>query len=74
MITYNSADVDINLGEDFLIEDWDADDAEEITFKMTYYPNSTDHTKNPVSKKVSIPKPKTDTDLIKNSKSKKPKK
>jgi prepilin-type N-terminal cleavage/methylation domain-containing protein len=35
-ITYTEAAVDTGLGNDFLIENWDATHDEKITFKITY--------------------------------------
>ena len=61
-ITYTSASVDINLGNDFDITSWDpTSDADNITFTVTYYPDPNDHTKNPLTSNETIPKPKTST-------------
>ena len=49
-VTYEAVDVGITLGSDFLIENWDATDDVNITFDITYYPDSNDHTKNPLTK------------------------
>jgi len=57
-ITYVATDVGTNLGDDFLIEEWDATDDEKIKLKITYYPDPTDTTKNPIISNESIPKPK----------------
>jgi len=60
-ITYYAADVDINLGDNFSITQWNAAEDNKITFEITYYPDLTDHDQNPVSRKVSITKPITGT-------------
>jgi prepilin-type N-terminal cleavage/methylation domain-containing protein len=49
-VTYEAVDVGINLGSDYLVENWDATDDVKITFDITYYPDSTDHTKNPLAR------------------------
>lgn len=50
-VTYEAVDVGINLGSDYLVENWDADEDEPvITFDLTYYPDSANHTKNPLTK------------------------
>jgi len=49
-VTYEAIDIGITLGSDFLIANWDASDDIKITFDITYYPDSNDHTKNPLTK------------------------
>ena len=56
-ITYNSGSVDTNLGEDFLITAWN-ETTNHITVNVTYYPNSDDHTQNPMTRTEAIEKPK----------------
>jgi prepilin-type N-terminal cleavage/methylation domain-containing protein len=46
-VTYETTDVGMDIGNDFLVENWDYTDDVNITFDITYYPNSTDHSKNP---------------------------
>jgi prepilin-type N-terminal cleavage/methylation domain-containing protein len=48
-VTYEVADVGIDLGNDYLVENWDATDDVKITFDITYYPDTADHTKNPLT-------------------------
>jgi len=60
-ITYVDSDVDIGLGNDFEITNWDTTDPSIITFTVTYYPDPNDHNKNPLSSNESIFKPKTGT-------------
>lgn len=49
-VTYEVADIGVGLGGDYLIENWDATDDVKITFDITYYPDPTDHTKNPLTR------------------------
>ena len=49
-ITYTASEVGIYLSKDFLIENWDDSDSLKITFDITYYPDPTDHSKNPLVK------------------------
>lgn len=50
-ITYEQADIGVNLGGDYLIENWDyVTDVNIITFDITYYPDPEDHSKNPLTK------------------------
>ena len=49
-ITYNENEVGTWLSNDFLIENWDDTDNVKITFDITYYPDPTDHSKNPLTK------------------------
>lgn len=58
-ITYTSDSVDINLGDDFDITDWVTTDENNITFTVTYYPDPTDHSKNPLTSAETIYKPRT---------------
>ncbi len=61
-ITYPSDSVDIDLGDDFEITNWDfATDPDNITFDLTYFPDPNDHTKNPYDAgQQTVPKPKHD--------------
>ena len=61
-ITYLAASVGLDLGEDFLITSWvpGTTAVDTISFKITYYPDPSDTTKNPVTTSDSITKPKTD--------------
>jgi len=56
-ITYNSGSIDTNLGEDFLVSNWN-ETTNHITVNITYYPNPDDHTMNPMTRTESIEKPK----------------
>lgn len=48
-ITYNANEVGTWLSNDFLIEEWDGTTNQNpITFNITYYPDPTDHSKNPL--------------------------
>ena len=59
-ITYTSASVDINLGADFSITNWDATTSPtDITFTMTYFPDPNDTAKNPLTTVETVVKPKT---------------
>ncbi|MBU0987845.1 MAG: prepilin-type N-terminal cleavage/methylation domain-containing protein [Proteobacteria bacterium] len=58
-ISYVDTDVDINLGNDFDISGWNSSDMNNINFTITYYPDPTNHEKNPLTKADYIPKPKT---------------
>ena len=49
-ITYNGNEVGTWLSNDFLIENWDGSDPDKIIFNLTYYPDPTDHSKNPLVK------------------------
>lgn len=57
-ITYTSASVGIDLGDDFNITNWDAS-SDPITLTLTYYPDPTDQTKNPLTTNQTIDKPQT---------------
>lgn len=50
-ITYTEAEIGMNLGPDYLLENW-VDDLEEdfVTFDITYYPDPSNHSKNPLTK------------------------
>ncbi len=49
-ITYEQADIGMYLSADFLIENWDyTTDPSIITFDITFYPDPTDHSKNPMT-------------------------
>ena len=59
-ITYNGASVGTDLGRDFKVTNWDPTTAANtVTFDITYYPDPSDTTKNPVTTSSSITKPKT---------------
>ncbi len=58
-ITYNGASVGTDLGRDFKVTNWVTTVANTITFDITYYPDPSDPTKNPVTTSSSITKPKT---------------
>ncbi len=49
-ITYTGSEVGTLLSNDFLIENWDESDPNYIEFDITYYPDPTDHSKNPLVK------------------------
>jgi prepilin-type N-terminal cleavage/methylation domain-containing protein len=49
-ITYTGSEVGTWLSNDFLIENWDESDPNYIEFDLTYYPDPTDHSKNPLVK------------------------
>ena len=49
-VTYSGTEVGTWLSNDFLIENWDDSDNLKITFDITYYPDPTDHSKNPLIK------------------------
>lgn len=50
-ITFTESEVGVYLSKDFLVEKWDSEtDALKIIFDLTYYPDPTDHTKNPMKK------------------------
>ncbi len=49
-VTYTGSEVGTWLSNDFLIENWDDTDNVKITFDITYYPDPTDHSKNPLVK------------------------
>ena len=56
-ITYNSASIDTNLGEDFSVSTW-TETTNHITVGITYFPDPDDHTKNPMTRSETIEKPK----------------
>ena len=56
-ITYNSASIDTNLGEDFSVSAW-SETTNHINVNITYYPDPDDHTKNPMTRAETIEKPK----------------
>ena len=57
-ITYPADRVDIYLGKDFLVENWDDSDPDFIKFDITYYPYLNDKTKHTVKKVgLTVPKP-----------------
>ena len=56
-ITYNSASIDTNLGEDFSVSAWN-ETTNHINVNITYYPDPDDHTKNPMTRAETIEKPK----------------
>jgi prepilin-type N-terminal cleavage/methylation domain-containing protein len=56
-ITYNVGSIDTNLGEDFFVSTWN-ETTNHITVNITYYPDPSDHTKNPMTRTESIEKPK----------------
>ena len=58
-INYGAASVGTDLGRDFEITTW-VEGTDTITFNITYFPDPSDHTKNPVTTTSSITKPKTD--------------
>jgi len=59
-ITYVAADVDTGLGEDFEVTAWDpTTETNTISLTIKYYPDPTDHLKNPVTTNQDIAKPKT---------------
>ena len=59
-ITYNGTSVGTDLGRDFKVTNWNPiAAANTITFDITYYPDPSDTTKNPVTTSSSITKPKT---------------
>ena len=49
-VTYSGTEVGTWLSNDFLIANWDDSDSLKITFDITYYPDPTDHSKNPLVK------------------------
>ncbi len=58
-ISYASADVGIELGDDFSVDSWDDNADGNIYIDITYYPNPADHSQNPVTyTNRKIPKPK----------------
>ncbi len=61
-INYVATAVGVNLGQDFLIENWVCDTGVDfIIFDITYFPDPTDHSKNPVTKVGQrLTKPQTD--------------
>jgi prepilin-type N-terminal cleavage/methylation domain-containing protein len=56
-ITYNSASIDTNLGEDFSVSAW-SETTNHINVSITYYPDPDDHSKNPMTRVETIEKPK----------------
>jgi hypothetical protein len=55
-ITYNAGSIDTNLGEDFLVSNWN-ETTNDITVNITYYPDPDDPAKNPMTRNESIQKP-----------------
>jgi prepilin-type N-terminal cleavage/methylation domain-containing protein len=49
-VTYTGSEVGTGLSNDFLIENWDESEPNYIEFDLTYYPDPTDHSKNPLVK------------------------
>ncbi len=58
-ITYVDSEVGTNLGNDFNIANWAVNGTTNVAFSLTYYPDPTDTSKNPVSSNVTIDLPKT---------------
>ncbi len=58
-ITYAAASVGLDIGADFAISNW-VDGVNTITFDITYFPDPSDPTKNPITKSESVAKPQTD--------------
>lgn len=57
-VTYNANEVGTWLSNDFLIENWDGSDPNYVEFNLTYYPDPTDHSKNPLVKEgIQLTKP-----------------
>ncbi len=58
-ITYTADSVGLDIGADFAISNW-VDGASTITFDITYFPDPSNPTKNPLTKSETIAKPQTD--------------
>ena len=59
-VTYIEGSVGSNLGNDFLVANWIANTTTGVLgFDLTYYPDPSDPTKNPVNTAVSIDLPQT---------------
>ncbi len=57
-VDYSEDAVGTNLGQDFLITNWDLGlGSTQISFDLTYYPNPDDHTLNPVTTSVALDLP-----------------
>jgi len=61
-ITYVAADVGTGLGEDFKVTAWDSVASDtNISLTIIYYPDPSNHAKNPVTTSAIIAKPQTGT-------------
>ena len=59
-ITYTAGSVDLELSDDFEITNWVVGGTD-IAFTMTYFPDPSDHLKNPLVSNMTILKPKTES-------------
>ena len=55
-ITYQAGSVDTNLGQDFLVSNWN-ETTNDISVNITYYPDPDDPSKNPMTRSELIAKP-----------------
>lgn len=60
-ITYLAAGVGTGLGEDFEVTTWDPGAGNTISLTIIYYPDPSNHLKNPVTTNAIIAKPQTGT-------------